>query len=282
MGDKTEIQWTEATWNPVAGCTIVSPGCTHCYAMGQAARIVRMGGKAAAKYEGLTDTVKGRAVWNGRVRLVPEALDQPLRWRRPRTIFVNSMSDLFHEGVPDHYIDKVFRMMAAADHHRYQVLTKRAERMQAYCSAPDIIRRLGTEWPLRHVWLGVSAEDQTRWDERVERLGATPAAVRFVSAEPLLGPIDVGNALDPPPIGSRYRPIDWVIVGGESGPRARTMELEWAQWLVEQCELSGVPVFMKQLGQRATLKGLDYPTPDRKGGKPEEWPAELRVREMPA
>jgi len=241
MADKTPIEWTEATWNPVVGCDIVSPGCTNCYAMKMAARIEAMG--TAPHYAGTTKKVatrggeaagrtgkkKGKAVWTGKVTAAPDhILTQPLRWTRPRRIFVNSMSDLFHEAVPDHLIDRIFAIMALTPQHTYQVLTKRSARMRTYLSASDRPRRIydvvcdmviGDElqvlllapgihdpgiaptrlrvtldlWPLPNVWLGVSAEDQTRADERIPDLLATPAAIRWVSAEPLLGPIDFND-----------------------------------------------------------------------------------------
>lgn len=225
MADRTGIEWTDATWNPVVGCSLVSPGCTNCYAMGQAARIVRCseGLRRASTYDGTVETVKGRPVWTGRVALASEVtLTQPLRWKRPRRIFVNSMGDLFHEDVPDEWIDQVFAVMALSPQHSFQILTKRSARMREYlCTRagdwqivwpdanppgalpisrheqrlamrgagwPDAILR--PSFPLPNVWLGVSAEDQRRADERIPDLLATPAAIRFVSAEPLLGPID--------------------------------------------------------------------------------------------
>lgn len=229
MADHTGIEWTDATWNPIVGCSLASPGCTHCYAMGQAARIERM--QPGSHYAGTTQPSKAGAVWTGRMALAPEhILTQPLRWRRPRRIFVNSMGDLFHESVPDEWIDRVFAVMALTPQHTYQVLTKRSARMREYLADPDVHVRVarvtcdlvfehqidvvllaaaslephappGTRihlylWPLPNVWLGVSTEDQRRADERVPDLLATPAAIRFVSAEPLLGPIDftrVGN-----------------------------------------------------------------------------------------
>ncbi len=226
MGDKTGIQWTDATWNPIVGCAIVSPACTNCYAMAQAHRIQRM--TPGSHYEGTTKEVNGKPVWTGVLKQAPEhILTVPLRWKRPRRIFVNSMSDLFHESVPDEWIDCVFAIMALAPQHTFQVLTKRPKRMRAYCSnlraarrvaelvcdlaidheadviliAPEVDpalappgRRVFLEtWPLPNIWLGVTAEDQTRADERIPDLLATPAAVRFVSIEPMLGPIDLDN-----------------------------------------------------------------------------------------
>jgi len=228
MGDHTNIEWTDASWNPIVGCSIVSPGCTNCYAMSMARRIEAM--QPGSHYVGTTKVVSGKAVWTGKVVLAPEhILTQPLRWRRPRKIFVNSMGDIFHEDVPDAWIDMVFAVMALSPQHTYQVLTKRSARMRAYIEsrtspdergqpaddirvqitawlatsswrarhpAPAVAIPLGKfcasiAWPLPNVWLGVSTEDQRRADERVPDLLATPAAIRFVSAEPLLGPINI-------------------------------------------------------------------------------------------
>lgn len=230
MGDKTKIEWTDASWNPVVGCSIVSPGCTNCYAMGQAARIERCaaGAGQATHYAGLTQPSKAGPVWTGKLALAPDhILTAPLRWKKPRRVFVNSMSDLFHEDVPDEWIDRVFAVMALAPRHTFQVLTKRAKRMRIYLDqrtdnrAEEIgvaMRAIaGTsdepgliELPLPSVWLGVSAEDQKRADERIPDLLATPAAVRFVSAEPLLGPIDLTQLFHAPI--DFARGLDWVIV----------------------------------------------------------------------
>jgi protein gp37 len=194
-----------------------------------------------------------------------DRLDQPLRWTKPRKVFVNSMSDLFHEDVPDAFIDRVFAVMALAPQHTFQILTKRAERMREYMSgrrtrrgdravrpherrAPRIAKG-SYSWPLPNVWLGVSVENQHFADERIPLLLQTPAAVRFISAEPLLGPVDLAHWLDDIPSGSRR--LDWVIVGGESGPGARPFDLAWARSIVQQCQAAGVPVFVKQLGASA-------------------------------
>lgn len=461
MGDKSKIEWTEATWNPTVGCSVISPGCTNCYAMKMAARLEAMAtadrprwtpahrnGQMLAHYVGTTKRVNGNAVWTGKLALAPEhILTAPLRWKRSRKIFVNSMSDLFHESVPDEWIDQVFAVMALASQHTFQVLTKRAERMRVYCNdeqtpfriaraidaigsvhhlgaedvrpiagydgyfvsshghvysekrgsrrrlkpdvgdqghmrvplyasgdksydrllvhrlvletfvgpspAPDTqgrhrdgdptnnavsnlvwgdqqanwadSRRHGThrryskltedqvseirrrhasgesgealarefpvsatqirniasgvqwaievpiEWPLSQIWLGVSAEDQKRADERIPHLLDTPAAVRFVSAEPLIGQIDFENIIYPkfkrqheydPYIaqdalrGHMKGPddiglprLDWIIVGGESGPNARPMHPDWARSIRDQCQAAGVPYFFKQWGE---------------------------------
>lgn len=213
MAQRSSIEWTEATWNPVTGCTQISPGCAHCYAK-----------TFAERFEG----VPGHPYEVGfAVTLRPDRLEQPLQWRQSRLIFVNSMSDLFHEEVPDSYIKAVFDVMAAAPWHQFQVLTKRAQRLAALSSS--------LKWS-ENVWAGVSIENQ-RWTQRLAYLRATPAAVRFLSCEPLLGPLVLN-----------LQGIDWVIVGGESGHRARRMNPDWARSIKEQCLSAGVPFFFKQWG----------------------------------
>lgn len=275
MGDKSSIEWTEATWNPVAGCSIVSPGCTHCYAMKMAARIERMQAALgnSSHYAGLTMPSKAGAVWTGKMAVAPEhILTLPLRWKRPRRIFVNSMSDLFHEGVAEETIDRVFAVMALAPHHTFQVLTKRAARMRDYLGgygtatgriwfqAMQMSGKVGIaaekagpcmdRLPLPNVWLGVSAEDQRRADERVPLLLETPAAVRWVSAEPLLGPLDLARWLDRTAAGRFHAEaiLDWIVAGGESGPGARPAHPDWFRSLRDQCAAAGVPYFFKQWG----------------------------------
>ncbi|AMU58946.1 DUF5131 family protein [Mycobacteroides abscessus] len=291
MGDKTGIEWTDATWNPTTGCDKVSPGCDNCYAMTLAKRLKAMG---SPRYQ-----VDGDPETSGPgfgVTVHPTALDQALRWTRPRRIFVNSMSDLFHTRVPDEYIARVFAVMALAPRHTFQLLTKRHGRMRALLNSrdflqlvwdawsvengPDESESLGTDpaerWPLPNVWLGVSAEDQKRADLRIPALYDTPAAVRFVSAEPLLGLIDTTTsgllARD-----EFDRGIDWMIVGGESGPGARPMHLDWAKQLRDQCEEAGVAFHMKQYGEHLA-RALKLK--DRKGGDPAEWPEQF-PREYP-
>lgn len=273
MSDGSAIQWTDATWNPTRGCSVVSPGCVNCYAMKQAHRFDRPGGA----YEGLTKMTAQGAQWSGRVALVEAALTIPLRWRKPRRIFVDSMSDLFHEQVPDEWIDRVFAVMALAPHHTFQVLTKRPERMRAYMTgeglvggadgrawrvreaarsvAPHLLDEM--VWPLPNVWLGVSVEDQARADERIPLLLDTPAAVRFISAEPLLGPIDIDDYLPGADYASHHhgRGLDWVIVGGESGPKARPFDLRWPRSLRDQCREARAAFFLKQLGRRTYGNG---------------------------
>ena len=276
MADKTGIEWTDTTWNPIRGCTRVSAGCQHCYAESVAARFSGPG----LPYEGLTKLVGGDRRWTGEVRLVEEALTQPLRWKRPRRIFVNSMSDLFHEAAPNAAIDRIFAVMALAPHHTFQILTKRPNLMNAYLThewtgfrirnemqtiTPQSI--INMDWPLTNVWLGVSVENQGTADERIPLLLAAPAAKRFISAEPLLGPVDLQrvegvsgivktltgahHGLGGVAIGSG---LDWVICGGESGPHARPMHPNWARSLRDQCAAAGVPFFFKQWGEWQAAK----------------------------
>jgi protein gp37 len=214
MADRSAIEWTEATWNPVTGCTQVSPGCAHCYAK-----------TFAERWRG----VPGHPYEQGfELKLWPERLDQPLRWRRPRVIFVNSMSDLFHEEIPEMFIEEVFRVMGEANWHSFQVLTKRHERLLELCD------RL--PWP-PNVWIGVSIENK-RFVHRADYLRQVPAAVRFISAEPLLGPLE---DLD-------LSGIDWLIAGGESGPGHRPIREEWLIELRDRCGEEDVAFFFKQWG----------------------------------
>lgn len=297
----TGIEWTDTTWNPVAGCTSVSPGCRNCYAARIAYRLQDHPNESVA--EKYRDTARltgdGRPVFTGGVNLVPRVLREPLRWRKPRRVFVNSMSDLFHEEVPEWFLDRIFGVMVACPDHRFQILTKRPERMADYLRDPrdDLGGRIcqavykvtgkdpgpAPDWPLPNVWVGTSVEDQERADERVPHLLRTVAAVRFLSCEPLLGPVDLSRWLRSartrthPGSGWDYRypsELHWIIVGGESGPRARTMVNDWARSLVDQAREVGVAPFVKQLGTRPGLR-------DPKGGDPEEWPEDLRVREFP-
>lgn len=300
MSSNSAIEWTDATWNPLAGCSIVSKGCTNCYAMGFANRLLD---KPGSHYEGTTKRVKGHAVWTGKVALAPERiLHAPLGWKAPRRVFVNSMSDLFHEDVPDEWILKILDIVrrcsydggsnvgkigGASGQHTFMVLTKRPARMAAFMarlrfngkandlrgecclylsddSRPPVV--------MKNLWLGVSAEDQQSLEARVYPLLRTPAAVRFLSLEPLLDAVDL-NCLRAPALKNDgaghiaesclytvkdrapYLPahdtakIDWVIVGGESGPDARTMHPEWVRTVREQCAASGSAFFFKQWGE---------------------------------
>lgn len=308
----TGIEWTERTWNPIVGCSVVSPGCTNCYAMRTAHRLGR--NPSTPQYRGLTKMARGGAVWTGRMRFVESALTIPLRRRKPTMYFVNSMSDLFAEDVPDEWIDRIFAIMALCPQHQFQVLTKRPERMRDYFRAEPWDRLnehcgVLAHWDdmpsyettvLPHVWLGVSVEDQARANERIPALLDTPAAIRFVSAEPLLGPVDLwrwigvhhhpNNDLSNPDTREAisrivaaaraqlreehgHHGLDWVIVGGESGPGARPMHPDWARSLRDQCQAAGVPFFFKQWGEWGPDVGAPEGKPDRimEGRAPCAW-----------
>lgn len=328
----TTIEWTDETWNPTVGCSRVSAGCDHCYAMSVAHRGLR------PEHAGLTklrpkDASRPGVDWTGEVRTLPARLRVPLSWRKPRRVFVDSMSDLFHHGVPFEFIAAVFGVMAATPQHTYQVLTKRPERAREFfrwaehqprkwpreTDAAIAVRHaevhvgpLGANdvWPLRNVHLGTSVEDQASADERIPHLLACPAALRFVSYEPALGRVDFLGIGDGGEIGATYDALrggmsggldfggprlGWVIVGGESGPRARPFDLLWARATVAACRGAGVPVFVKQLGARPYFRNdhcasdpedrgsiRDLVLADGKGGNWDEWPEDLRVREVPA
>ncbi|HEX7907318.1 MAG TPA: phage Gp37/Gp68 family protein [Paraburkholderia sp.] len=307
MADTT-IEWTDAVWNPLRGCTRISAGCMNCYAERVAMRFSGEG----QPYHGLVQMTSQGPKWTGRIELVPEKLEEPLRMRKPRKFFVNSMSDLFHEGVPFEFIDQVFAVMAVTRRHTYQILTKRADRMLEYFSrpgdrtlggmpfsiinaavklGPDGQDNCGPAWPLENVWLGVSAEDQTRADERIPLLLQCPAAVHWISGEPLLGSIDLERVKWPDlgdhrvdvlrggywnkapyllgaPSAGLGEPkggftnhsdmpgkLNWVVAGGESGPGARPMHPDWARNLRDQCEAAGVRYFFKQHGEWAPGSG---------------------------
>jgi len=235
MSAQSSIEWTDATWNPVRGCTKISPGCKHCYAE-----------TFAERFRG----VKGHPYERGfDLRLVPEKLAEPLRWSTPRMIFVNSMSDLFHEDVPETYIAKVAQVMSQANWHIFQVLTKRSERMKTLLEKS--LKRYSKE---EHIWWGVSVEDRKYGLPRIEHLRAAPASIRFLSIEPLLE--DIGKI--------PLKGISWVIAGGESGPKARPIRSEWVVSIRDQCRVSQVPFFFKQWGGRQkkkagrTLEGNTY------------------------
>jgi len=224
MADSS-IEWTDATWNPVAGCTVITAGCTNCYAMRMAARLAAMG---AEKYRGLTRKSGGRYVWTGKIRCDEKALDIPRSWSKPRRVFVNSMSDLFHEGVPVPFIRKLWRVMEETPRHTYQILTKR----------PDRMAKVTRDLPLLpNVWLGTSVEDDRVLD-RIDALRRVPAAIRFISFEPLLGSVAETDLTG----------IHWVIVGGESGPRARPMDPEWVCEIEAMCRVADIAFFFKQWG----------------------------------
>jgi protein gp37 len=221
----TSIEWTDATWNPVAGCTVISPGCTNCYAMRMAARLDAMG---MEKYRGLTRKSGGRAVWTGKVRLDRKALMTPAGWKKPRRIFVNSMSDLFHEGVPAQFVHEVWSVMQSTPHHTYQVLTKRPDRMASITSSLPV---------LKNVWLGTSVES-AEYVDRIDDLRKIRAAIRFISFEPLLGSIAQPDLSE----------IHWAIIGGESGPRSRPMLEDWVDEIEVACRKAKTAFFFKQWG----------------------------------
>lgn len=235
---ETSIEWTDATWNPVAGCTIVTAGCTNCYAMRMAARLEAMG---LDKYRGLTRRSGGRAVWTGNIKLDEKSLKAPLSWSKPRKVFVNSMSDLFHADVPEEFIEQVWSVMTSTPQHTYQILTKRPERMaQVLTSATFKV--------LPNVWLGTSVED-SRVLNRIDDLRRVPAAVRFISFEPLIGSVANADLSD----------IHWAIVGGESGPKARTMLSEWVDEIANLCDETNVAFFFKQWGgKNKKATGREY------------------------
>ena len=224
---ETSIEWTDATWNPVAGCTVLTAGCTNCYAMRMAARLEAMG---QTKYKGLTRRSGGRSVWTGKIRLDQKSIDVPKRWTKPRKVFVNSMSDLFHPDVPEGFIGRVWATMACTPHHTYQILTKRPERMAEVLANPNF--RV-----LSNVWLGTSIED-SRVLSRLDHLRKVPAAIRFVSLEPLIGSVAQAD----------FTNIDWAIVGGESGPRARPMDPACVVEIEKICRRSCTAFFFKQWG----------------------------------
>jgi Bacteriophage protein gp37 len=225
----TSIEWTDSTWNPVAGCTILTAGCTNCYAMRMAARLEAMG---MEKYAGTTRKSGGRAKWTGHIALDEKALAVPQTWLKPRRVFVNSMSDLFHEAVPAEFISKVWATMEVTPRHTYQILTKRPERMA------EVLNSSGFR-VLPNVWLGTSIED-ARVLQRLDQLRQVPAAVRFVSFEPLIGSV----------AGAELHDIHWAIVGGESGPNARPMDPAWVDEIEGACRRAGSAFFFKQWGGR--------------------------------
>ncbi len=273
MSAKTGIEWTESTWNPVTGCSKVSAGCKHCYAERDWRRL---SANTKTRYFGREFTD---------VQCHQDVLQLPLRWTKPRRIFVNSMSDLFHDAVPDEFIDQVFAVMALCPQHTFQILTKRPARLRTYietiparasrCRA-DLVVRLNDPdsvlgalrsdyegakpWPLANVWLGVSIEDQPAADERIPLLLQTPAAVRWISAEPLLGAIDIRRYLDVDLDRGLGEPwLDWVAAGGESGPHARPSHPDWFRSLRDQCQAADVPFLFKQWGEWEPREKWDAP-----------------------
>lgn len=279
MGASSAIAWTDASWNVVVGCSRVSAGCDGCYAARDAAGRLR----SHPVYAGLSvrPADGGLARFTGEVRFIEDRLGVPLRWRRSRMVFVNSMSDLFHPGVSDGQIARVFAVMAVAGWHTYQVLTKRPARARALLDSPVFLDQVqatvgelggdalsvAERWPLPHVWLGTSIEAD-RFVFRARDLRETSAAVRFLSLEPLIGAVP---SLD-------LEGIDWVIAGGESGPRARAMDPGWVRDIRDRCAETGVALFVKQAG--VVLAG-QWGCKRRAGGEPAEWPEEFRVRQFP-
>ncbi|MEV2277823.1 phage Gp37/Gp68 family protein [Nocardiopsis sp. NPDC049922] len=292
----SRIEWTETTWNPTTGCDRVSPGCDRCYALTMAGRLKAIG---SAKYQ--TDGSTRTSGPGFGLAVHPDTLTAPLHWTAPRLVFVNSMSDLFHAHVPTEFIARVWAVMAATPRHTYQVLTKRHARMRSVLTSERFMvgfyaayrayagdDLFPPSWPAPNVWVGVSAENQKWADIRLPALARTPAVVRFVSAEPLVGPLRLhrghghcpthdfrgGHCSGPCP--NLVTP-DWVIIGGESGPGARPLDLEWARVLRDQAHAAGAKVFIKQLGAAwAREAGVGG-----KGTDPDSWPDDLNVRRMP-
>ncbi len=297
----TKIEWAEETWNPVVGCSIVSPGCTNCYAMRVAHRLGR--NPRTPHYHGLTELVNGKPVWTGRLAAAPDKTWlAPLTRRKPTRYFVNSMGDLFHPDMREEWLDRIFAVMALCPRHRFLILTKRGPEMQRYCghaagraeniywTANRVIMKQShygqnSPWPMPNVWLGVSVERPQEL-HRLDDLRGTPAAIRWASFEPLLA--DLGDL-------SAWLPmLDWAVIGGESGSGARVYDLAGPRNIIGQCRAAGVAVYHKQVGARpfdsqivlraagaSPIVGSELMCDDRKGGEPSEWPADLRVREYP-
>jgi protein gp37 len=262
----TSISWTNETWNPLVGCSKLSLGCQKCYAA-DAAKSARL--QQFSQYQKVKE-------WDGTIEFVESQLLKPLSWRSPKMIFVCSMSDIFHANVKDEWLDQIFAIMAIAHQHTFQILTKRPERMQKF---------LGGRTPLPNVWLGVSVENQKAADDRIPLLLTTPAAVRFLSCEPLLEAIDLNQRFRTSNNGYELTWLDylnWIIIGGESGSNARICSINWIRSIVQQCQPTNVAVFVKQLGS----KPIDPPQlwlnlKDRKGGNIDEFPEDLRIRQFP-
>lgn len=324
----TSIEWTDVSWNPVRGCARVSAGCENCYAEGVARRFAGPG----MPYEGLVRLAKdgkAKAQWSGEVRFVADKLAEPLSWRKPKRVFVNSMSDLFHDGVSFEQIAAIFGVMAACPQHAFQVLTKRPERARAFFrwyegesgaggspfaavyEARSVLAHTGMphvrdalsaaqeDWPLANVWLGVSVEDQASADKRIPHLLECPAAVRWVSYEPAIGPVDftaldfLPSMPDPSPNDPTVRldalrghvigpddmldaKLDWVVVGGESGPGARPFDLAWARSVIAQCAEAGTAAFFKQAGALPFLDGQRLRRFRPSDLRVRQWPGESR------
>ena len=298
----TTIEWTDKTWSPITGCTKVSPGCLNCYAETIAKRFQHDGPfvpwtvaaqRAARPQEGVPTGLGYQPI-----TLHADRMNAPLHWRKPSRVFVNSVSDLFHEDVPEQFIAQCFGVMLSCPQHTFQVLTKRPERMQAFMTGywADHFKDVSGfgVWPPPNVWLGVSVENQRYANERIPILAQVPAAVRFLSCEPLLGPVNLGSWIRHYPGGPA--PISWCICGGESGPHARPMDLAWARGIVAQCREAGVACFVKQLGAHpydamplfdwtgqatGNVRQDDWLMKSGKGGDMSEWPEDLRIRQFP-
>lgn len=315
----TTIEWTHRqdtkprSWNMIGGCSKVSPGCDHCYALRDSYRIAN-NPNHPARYEHICRKIDGELYWTGLVIGDWDALEKPLHWQKPSTVFVASMADLFHKHVPDEFILEALTVMLRTPRHTYQILTKRSRRMYRFFQRYTLDGRYFVTdsasfrchpWPQEHIWLGVTAENQKMFNRRARDLVHTPTAIRYLSLEPLLGPIDLSSYLgglsfchtcggtgcaiggtDCPAClgqGEVRSPalIDWVIVGGESGPHARPMELAWARSITEQCQQAGVPVFVKQLGSHWARQSDGSSEPGRKGENMEAWPGDLQIRQFP-
>lgn len=301
----TKIEWTDETINPIVGCSRVagSPGCKNCYAA-EAAKSARL--QQFSQYQKV-------GKWNGVVEFVESQLLKPLGWKKPKRIFVCSMADIFHENVPDQWINKVIAMIALCPRHTFQVLTKRPERMWDYFSYEGRLTDINFEissilkedfltaeskllrFPLPNLWLGVSVENQKAADERIPLLLQTPATIRFLSCEPLLEELALGEYFwqertvnyGSDDYGYDVEPTDklhWVIVGGESGSKARICSLQWIRSLVRQCQDAEVPIFVKQLGSNviASSRSNNLKLKDKKGGNIDDFPEDLKIREFPA
>ena len=324
----SKIEWTGKTWNVTVGCSKVSPGCQNCYAIKSAHRMAfNPNPKISSAYSGLTKKRGDRIEWTGKVNFVRDRLEPPLRTRKPTVWFMNSMSDLFHESITDEQLDQIFAVMALTPQHTYQVLTKRPERMLRYSLSRlesnkilNAVKVNFAKWcepgtvlpsrPYQNIWLGCTVENQQTADKRIPLLLQTPAAVRFLSCEPLLERVFLRVPSNPESKSMKllnamglavpdYLPVSkedglhWVIVGGESGPKARPFDIGWARSIIQQCKPAGVPVFVKQLGKEVfedwnseSAKFLGSTALTRvpvtgKGNDMSEWPEDLRVREYP-
>lgn len=277
MAEKTNIAWTEKTWNPVVGCSLVSPGCTNCYAMGDAHKISCQPGKAGEKYRNLTKIVNNLPIWNGNVRLVPgDVITQPKRWTKPSLIFVNSMSDLFHEDLTEKEIFTVLDAMYNAPQHIYQILTKRSKRMVDVGHA--WLKEKNLDIFPENFWMGMSVEDQKRLEMRASDMKLLKAKIKWFSAEPLLGPLNIDPFL-------KEKIISWIVVGGESlpynrraqGEKAREFNIKWAEDILKDCLKNNTTFFFKQLGENPV--GIERKT--AKGDTLEEFPENLKIRDWP-